>query len=59
VSGDVFRFKQTTGTDPWVEGEMTVSVDEMSGSLFSSAGLVPRGGIVLRRTDASRPTRQQ
>jgi len=33
VSGDVFQFKQTSGTDPRVEGELTVSGDEMTGKL--------------------------
>ena len=49
VDGDVFRFKQTSGTTgnrgP-VNGEMRVSGDEMSGR--------PWG--VLRRVDSSRPS---
>src|SRR5262249_17137357 len=31
VTGEGFHFKQTSGTDPRVEGEMTVSGDEMIG----------------------------
>jgi len=49
VDGDVFRFKQTSGTTSNygpVNGEMRVSGDEMSGR--------PWG--VLRRVDSSRPS---
>jgi hypothetical protein len=58
VTGDVFRFKQTGGTDPRVEGEMTVSGDEMSGNVLMGSG---RSGarIVLQRIDASPPPRSQ
>ena len=51
VSGDVFRFKQTSGTIWIKEGEMTVSGDEMSGRLNNSIA-------TLRRVDSSRPTSQ-
>jgi hypothetical protein len=46
VSGDVFRFKDTRGT---VEGELTVSGDEMNG-LASISGTRP---ISLRRVESS------
>src|SRR5262245_39160189 len=45
VSGDVFRFKQTSGTIWLKESEMTVSGDEMSGRLGS-------GVATLRRVDS-------
>ena len=32
VAGDVFHFKQMSGTDPQIQGEMTVSGDEMTGN---------------------------
>ena len=48
VSGDVFRFKNWRGS---VEGELTVSGDEMSGL----ASLVGRRPITLRRVDSSSP----
>jgi hypothetical protein len=49
VSGDVFRFRQTNGG---VEGELTVSEDEMNGraSLFGSGR-----SLSLRRTDRPSP----
>jgi hypothetical protein len=31
VTGDVLQFKQTSGTDPRIEGELSVSGDEMTG----------------------------
>ena len=56
VSGDVFRFKQTSGT-PWLqESEMTVSGDEMSGRL--NAPVFSSVVTTLRRVDSSRPTSQ-
>jgi hypothetical protein len=49
VAGDVFRFRGTTGS---IEGELTVSGDEMNGQ----ASFVGRGPISLRRVDpSSRP----
>jgi hypothetical protein len=51
VTGDVFRFRQSDGA---VEGELTVSGDEMSGQVWVG-GLRP---ISLRRVDpSSRPPR--
>src|SRR6266481_3167969 len=48
VSGDVFRFRQTNGS---VEGELTVSGDEMDGRVsFDQGGSRP---LSLRRVDAS------
>jgi hypothetical protein len=50
VAGDVFRFKNTRGT---VEGELTVSGDEMNGQAsFPGAG--SSGRISLRRVESSR-----
>jgi len=46
VAGDVFRFKQTIGS---VEGEVTVSGDEMNGRASFGASLP----ISLRRVDSS------
>jgi hypothetical protein len=52
VAGDVFRFRPQNST---VEGELTVSGDEMTGQVWSGAGLRP---IFLRRADpSSRPPR--
>jgi hypothetical protein len=48
VAGEVFRFKQTQGVDIGVNGELTVSGDEMSGVVRWAAG---RRDILLRRTD--------
>jgi hypothetical protein len=49
VAGDVFRFKQQSG----IEGELTVSGDEMTGHAWTFEGLRP---ISLRRVDpSSRP----
>jgi hypothetical protein len=47
IAGDVFRFRQTNGD---VEGEMTVSGDEMAGRASYSVGSRP---FSLRRTDSS------
>ena len=50
VSGDVFRFRQTNGS---VEGELTVSGDEMDGRVSLDSGSRP---ISFRRVDpSSRP----
>ena len=49
VAGDVFRFSQTNGS---IEGEMTVSGDEMNGR--ASFGSQNRQ-FYLRRADPSRP----
>jgi hypothetical protein len=49
VTGDVFRFKNMRGT---VEGELTVSVDEMQGVISTEAG---RRSIALQRVDPSSP----
>ena len=46
VAGDVFRFRQTNGT---MEGEMTVSGDEMDGR----ASLTSSRPFSLRRVDSS------
>ena len=57
VSGDVFRFRQTSGTyGPW-EGELTVSGDEMRGYILSSSS--NQYSAVLQRTSSSpRPSQQ-
>jgi hypothetical protein len=53
VAGDVFRFRQRFGT---VQGEVTVSGDEMTGQVWLAGALRP---ISLRRVDpASRPGSQ-
>ena len=49
VAGDVFRFSQTSGS---VEGEMTISGDEMNGR--ASFGSTSRP-FSLRRLDSSSP----
>ena len=46
IQGDVSRFKQTGGVDIGASGEMTVSVDEMTGLVRWAAG---RRDVVLRR----------
>jgi len=51
VSGEIFRFKQTSGTIWLKESEMTVSGDEMSGRMNN-------GIATLRRVDSSRPSSQ-
>ena len=51
VAGDVFRFKQTSGTDTTANGEMTVSGDEMSGRVSSALGAQLQ--VRLRRLDSS------
>ena len=57
VAGDVFRFKQTSGTNLAVNGEMTVSGDEMTGYMVSlAAGRTP---TLLRRVNSSPPPRSQ
>jgi hypothetical protein len=50
VAGDVFRFKETRGS---VEGEMTVSGDEMTGQMSWLTGGSRQ--IFLRRIDPSSP----
>jgi len=53
VSGDVFSFQTTSGS---IAGKMTVSGDEMNGSVSSADGPSP---IFLRRADSpSRPSSQ-
>jgi hypothetical protein len=52
VAGDLFTFRLTAGAS---EGEMTVSGDEMKGSL-KSGGPVQ---LLLRRIDSSPPPRSQ
>ena len=47
VAGDVFRFKQTSGTLAGLEGEMTVNGDEMSGTVTPSPP--GHGRVALRR----------
>jgi hypothetical protein len=47
VAGDVFRFRQTSGTLAGLEGEMTVSGDEMSGYVTPSPP--GHGRVTLRR----------
>jgi hypothetical protein len=49
VTGDVFRFKNMRGN---LEGELTVSVDEMKGVLSTEAGRRP---VSLQRVDPSSP----
>jgi hypothetical protein len=57
VAGDVFRFKQTSGPSIGVNGEMTVSGDEMRGVVQWTAG---RRIVDLRRiVDASTAPRSQ
>ena len=46
VAGDVFRFTQVSGIQGSVDGEMTVSGDEMSGVVRPQVG---RGTVLLRR----------
>jgi hypothetical protein len=53
VAGDVFRFRSTRGD---VEGELTVSGDEMTGTMSRGGGGHGQGGarpISLRRVDSS------
>ena len=52
VAGDVFRFKERAGA---VEGELTVSGDEMNGSVTTTGA----GTLFLRRVDSSAPPRSQ
>jgi hypothetical protein len=52
VAGDVFRFQQTTGS---LVGEMTVSGDEMKGSMTIGTPLP----TTLRRIDTSSVPRRQ
>ena len=52
VAGDVFQFRQTSGNWVMFQGRMTVSGDEMSGTI---GGRRP----VLRRVDSSPPPRSQ
>jgi len=57
VAGDVFRFRQTSGTNLAVNGEMTVSGDEMTGYMVSlAAGRTP---TLLRRVNSPAPPRSQ
>ena len=55
VSGDVFRFHQTSGQLS-SDGEFTVDGDDMRGTLFLSDGA--RRLRSLRRIDSSRPSSQ-
>ena len=55
VAGDLFKFKQTSGTSVGVNGEATVSGDEMTGILNAPNF---RGPLLLRRVDSSRPSSQ-
>jgi len=52
VAGDVFRFKDKRGG---VEGELTVSGDEMTGLMSGRAGMGVGGSrsISLKRVDSS------
>ena len=57
IAGDVLRFKQTSGTDPRVFGEMTVNGDEMTGALETVSYGSRGSNAVLRRVGSSaRPT---
>jgi hypothetical protein len=56
VEGDVFRFRQTSGTLLF-EGEMTVSGDEMSGDVGLLYGR--RKFFLQRVNSSSRPSPQQ
>ena len=63
VSGDVFRFRQTSGTyGPW-QGQLTVNGDEMSGLITSTSGATtggrPQINAVLKRVSSSPPPSQQ
>ena len=55
VSGDLFKFKQTSGTSVALNGEATVSGDEMTGVL-NAPGI--HGPLLVRRVDSSRPSSQ-
>ena len=64
VEGDMFRFRQTSGTYGPVQGEMRVSGEEMSGRLdatiTASTGVTSRQDIVLQRVNSSsRPSLRQ
>jgi len=55
VAGDVFRFKSTRGD---LEGELTVSGDEMAGTISRAGGMGGVSGpraVSLRRADSSSP----
>jgi hypothetical protein len=56
VAGDVFRFRNARGD---VEGELTISGDEMTGRMSRAGGGGGAGGeflVVLRRVDSSSPS---
>ena len=57
VAGDVFRFRQTSGVFQ-IQGEMTISGDEMSGWGEMRGSRDTRRNILLRRVDSSPPSRQ-
>jgi hypothetical protein len=60
VTGDVFQFRQTSSvTYGSVQGEMTVSGDEMSGELRGPGFFHGRRDGSLRRIDSSPPPRSQ
>ena len=53
VAGDVLRFRQTSGPIVIPRAEMTISGDEMTGRLPTTAvGGMDRAGVVLRRIDS-------
>ena len=51
VTGDVFRFRQTSGTDMGYQGELTMSGDELFGKVFTAFGRATN--VVLRRLSSS------
>jgi hypothetical protein len=51
VRGDVLRFKQTSGRNIGLQGEMTVSGDAMNGSLRSLIGT--RAQVRLQRVESA------
>jgi hypothetical protein len=53
VSGDVFKFTQTSGAIVVDRGEMTVNGDEMTGRLYGR--LPARTEYTFRRADPARP----
>jgi len=57
VAGDVFRFSQTSGTFGPIQGEMTVSGDEMSGKVTPNP--IGSGVDTLRRVNSPAPPRSQ
>jgi hypothetical protein len=49
VTGDVFRFKQTGGVDVGVNGEVTVTGDEMTGWVRWAVGRSRQGARICAR----------